>query len=65
MDRTSIRTSFDFAIARFVLQHVGDPGIAAGEIRRLLRPGGVAAIIEVDMGLWGLVQPRVGGLDEI
>jgi SAM-dependent methyltransferase len=65
MDRDLDPDQFDFAVARFVLQHVGDPGIAAGEIRRLLRPGGVAAIIEVDMGLWGLVQPRVGGLDEI
>jgi len=65
MDRDLDRDQFDFAIARFVLQHVGDPSVAAGEIRRLLRPGGIAAIIEVDMGLWGLVQPRIGGLDEL
>jgi ubiquinone/menaquinone biosynthesis C-methylase UbiE len=64
-DRDLDPDQFDFAVARFVLQHVSDPVIAASEIRRLLRPGGVAAIIEVDMGLWGLVQPRVGGLDEL
>src|SRR3989454_318625 len=65
MDRDLDRDQFDFAIARFVLQHVGDPSVAAGEIRRLLRPGGIAAVIEVDMGLWGLVQPRIGGVDQL
>jgi ubiquinone/menaquinone biosynthesis C-methylase UbiE len=64
-DRSLDPDQFDFAIARFVLQHLRDPGAAAGEIRRLLRPGGVAAVIEVDMGVWGLVQPRIGGLDEL
>ena len=64
-DRDLDPDQFDFAIARFVLQHLRDPGAAAGELCRLLRPGGVAAIIEVDMGVWGLVQPRIAGLDHL
>ena len=50
--------SVDFAVARYVFQHVADPDFAAGEALRVLRPGGTLAAIEVDGELWGLVQPR-------
>ncbi len=32
---------FDFAIARFLFQHISDPLTAAGEVMRILKPGGV------------------------
>ncbi len=35
--------SFDVALAQLVLHFVSDPAKAAGELRRVLRPGGVAA----------------------
>jgi SAM-dependent methyltransferase len=49
--------SVDFALARFVFQHLPDPTAAAGELQRVLRPGGTLAVIEVDGELWGLAQP--------
>src|SRR5215472_14170421 len=36
--------SFDIADAHFVIEHVSDPRRALREMRRVLRPGGVAAI---------------------
>jgi ubiquinone/menaquinone biosynthesis C-methylase UbiE len=50
--------SFDVAISRYLFQHLRDPQAAAIEIRRVLRPGGVHIVIDVDDGLWGLVEPR-------
>jgi SAM-dependent methyltransferase len=36
--------SFDVAVAHFVIEHVSDPLRALREIRRVLRPGGIAAV---------------------
>ena len=36
--------SFDVAVAHFVVEHVSDPLRALKEVRRVLRPGGLAAI---------------------
>jgi ubiquinone/menaquinone biosynthesis C-methylase UbiE len=47
----------DFAIARYVFQHVPDPVAVAREVRRVLEPGGRIAVIDVDAGLWGLAEP--------
>jgi SAM-dependent methyltransferase len=38
--------SFDAVIERDALHHVGEPGRALREMRRVLRPGGVALIVE-------------------
>jgi SAM-dependent methyltransferase len=32
--------SFDAVVANFVINHVGDPGAAVSELRRVVRPGG-------------------------
>lgn len=49
--------SADVAVVRLVLQHLADPVVAVAELRRVLRPGGLAIAIEVDGGLWGLAEP--------
>jgi len=49
--------SFDFALARYVFQHLSAPDLAASEIWRVLRPGGRVAIVDVDDDLGGLVVP--------
>jgi len=35
---------FDAAVANFVINHVGDPEAAIGELRRVVRPGGRVAV---------------------
>lgn len=49
--------SFDFAIARFLFQHLAAPDLAASELHRLLRPGGQLAVIEIDDAIAGIVDP--------
>ena len=49
--------SQDVVIARFVFQHLPDPLAVAARLRRLLRPGGLLAVVEVDAGLWGTAVP--------
>lgn len=41
----------DMVISQFLFQHLDAPETAAGEVARVLRPGGVACIIDVDDGL--------------
>ena len=55
--------SFDVVHAHQVLQHLDDPVAALREMRRVLRPGGVLAVRDVDYGgmRWA---PRLPGLDE-
>ena len=42
---------FDIVFSRFVFQHLDDPEQAAGEVARVLAPGGTACIVDVDDGL--------------
>jgi ubiquinone/menaquinone biosynthesis C-methylase UbiE len=55
--------AFDFALARLVLQHVAAPDLALSEIHRLLAPGGVVAVVDVDDALGGLVSPRLDAFE--
>ena len=50
---------FDFAIARYVFQHLPAPDLAAAEIKRLLNRGGRLAILDIDDDLPGLVRPAL------
>lgn len=49
--------SFDFALARYVFQHLEDPTATAAAVMELLRPGGTVAVIDVDVELWGIAEP--------
>jgi ubiquinone/menaquinone biosynthesis C-methylase UbiE len=40
--------TFDFAITRYVLEHLPDPVGAAREVRRILKPGGKFVVLDVD-----------------
>jgi SAM-dependent methyltransferase len=40
--------SFDAAVSRLVYQHLVDPERASAELRRVLRPGGFACVVDVD-----------------
>jgi len=49
---------FDGAISRYLFQHLSDPVAAAVETLRVLKPGGYHVVIDIDDGLWGLVEPE-------
>jgi len=47
-DILQVDQSFDFALLRFVVQHLPDPDRLFRRLTRILRPGGSALIIEAD-----------------
>ncbi len=49
--------SVDLATARFLFQHLRDHATAAAELARVVRPGGLACLIDVDDGL-SLTHPE-------
>jgi SAM-dependent methyltransferase len=49
--------SMGMALVRYVMQHLPAPEPVLAELRRVLRPGGLLAVIDVDGGLWGLAEP--------
>ena len=51
------QNTYDFVIARFVFQHLENPVQAAKEALRLLRPGGLLVVVDVDTALWGITEP--------
>jgi ubiquinone/menaquinone biosynthesis C-methylase UbiE len=40
--------SYDFVYARFVFQHLNRPALALTNIRKLLKPGGILCILDID-----------------
>jgi SAM-dependent methyltransferase len=44
-------------LLRYVAQHVPAPEAVLAEALRVLRPGGLLAVVEVDAALWGLAEP--------
>jgi len=57
--------SCDFAVARFVFQHLRDPRGALAEIRRVLKPGGKLVINDIDIGLGEIVEPQNAAAEAI
>jgi SAM-dependent methyltransferase len=43
--------SFDVVYARYLLEHVADPGRVVGEMRRVAKPGGRVGVCENDVSL--------------
>jgi ubiquinone/menaquinone biosynthesis C-methylase UbiE len=57
--------SFDVVLARYLFQHLADPVAGAREALRVLRPGGLLAVVEVDAGAWGLAEPFDPGVQGV
>lgn len=53
--------SFDAALAHTLLVHVSDPPRALRSLRRVLRPGGVACVVDDDYGtrVWSPTNPTI------
>lgn len=56
-------SSFDMIILRLVLEHVLDPVLALGSVRRLLRPAGKLVVISNDFDFHLRTWPHVPQLD--
>jgi len=65
MDTRLPDNSFDFAVARFIFQHLPDPVGAAKEVLRVLKPGGKLVIIDTDKDLFWILEPPIPELQPI
>jgi ubiquinone/menaquinone biosynthesis C-methylase UbiE len=54
--------SCDFVYARFLFQHLGNPQVTLAEIRRVLRPGGIVCIVDIDSD-WMMFYPPLASTD--
>jgi SAM-dependent methyltransferase len=59
-----VEASFDAVLGHFLLGNLQDPLRATRELRRVLRPGGVAAILETDWSVW-VLEPSTPTLREM
>ncbi len=48
---------FDFVYARLVFQHIPNPSTVAEEVFRVLKPGGIFVIHDIDQEILGLIEP--------
>ena len=55
-------STFDYAVARFLFQHLSEPAKAIAEIQRVLKPDGVVCIIDVDES-FAISYPDTPGYD--
>lgn len=56
--------SVDFAVARFLFQHLPDPVGAAREVLRILKPGGRLVMVDIDEGAFPLLfDPPLPGIE--
>lgn len=57
--------SFDFVVARMLFLHLHKAEEAALELYRVLKPGGKLVIIDIDDGIFGVIQPDIDGFQAI
>ncbi|MBM0276214.1 methyltransferase domain-containing protein [Micromonospora tarensis] len=57
--------SVDFVVSRLVLEHLADPAAALGEVLRILRPDGVAVIVDNDFAMHVMTHPHIPELDDL
>ena len=55
--KTIESNSVDFAISRYVFQHLPQPELALKEAYRVLKPGGVLVVLDVDEAIAGVFSP--------
>lgn len=56
---------YDFVVARMLFLHLYKPEEAVRELHRVLKPGGKLVIIDIDDGIFGIVQPDIEGFQSI
>ena len=65
MQMDFVDSSFDFVIARMVLEHLPDPLLAVKEVHRVLKTGGKAVIIDNDFDIHLRAYPDIPELSEL